>query len=93
MLSGPVRLSDERGHLVGGESARRREIERARVGPPRGDRGTGRRGEGGGGRGRSVGWCRVLLIFRSRVRGCAHYCKLNSLGSPRRVTTMPGELQ
>jgi len=50
MLSGPVRLSDERGHLVGGESARRREIERARVGPPRGDRGTGRRwGEGGGG--------------------------------------------
>jgi len=24
----------------------------------------------------------------SLVRGCAHYCKLNSLGSPRRVTTM-----
>lgn len=23
----------------------------------------------------------------SLVRGCAHYCKLNSLGSPRRVTT------
>lgn len=24
----------------------------------------------------------------SLVRGCAHYCKLNSLGSPRRVTSM-----